>query len=63
VNLPFRDANGFPLAYVYAKTQSTVSGEELKPAEALMIAAARPAVAWRSVVIFAHQSLVPAANL
>lgn len=33
-----RDANEFPLAYVYAKTKPTVSGQELKPVDALMIA-------------------------
>ena len=33
-----RDANGFTLAYVYSKSRPTVNGEDLTPAEALMIA-------------------------
>ncbi len=35
-----RDANGFPLAYVYAKARPTVNGEDLTRAEALVIAEA-----------------------
>jgi hypothetical protein len=35
-----RDANGFPLAYVYAKRKPTVNGEDLTPGQALMIAEA-----------------------
>ena len=33
-----RDANGFPLAYVYAKRKPTVNSEDLTPAEAMVIA-------------------------
>jgi hypothetical protein len=33
-----KDANGFPLAYVYAKRRPTVNGEDLTRAEAMVIA-------------------------
>jgi hypothetical protein len=39
-NYVIRDANGFPLAYVYARSQDALRGRYLSPGEAATIAIA-----------------------